>query len=45
MKLSQLKCAFGVASSKLLGFIINEKGINDNPENIKVSLEMRSSQK
>lgn len=34
MKLNQLKCHFGVASGKFLGFIVNARGIEANPEKI-----------
>ena len=34
MKLTPLKCHFGVASEKFLGFIINVRGIEANPEKI-----------
>ena len=32
MKLNPLKCAFGVASEKFLGFMVNHRGIEANPE-------------
>ena len=34
MKLNPLKCAFGVASEKFLGFMVNQRGIEANPEKI-----------
>src|SRR5574338_22989 len=34
MKLNPLKCHFGVASRKFLGFIVNARGIEANPEKI-----------
>ena len=34
MKLNPLKCNFGVASRKFLGFIVNARGIEANPEKI-----------
>ena len=34
MKLNPLKCAFGVASGKFLGFTVNQRGIEANPEKI-----------
>ena len=34
MKLNPLKCHFGVASGKFLGFIVNARGIEANPEKI-----------
>lgn len=42
MKLNPLKCAFGVAFRKFLGFIVNNRGIETNPEKIKTLLNMRS---
>ena len=32
MKLNPAKCAFGVSTEKFLGFIVNSKGIEANPE-------------
>ena len=40
IKLNTLKCAFGVGSGKFLGFMVNHRGIEANPEKIKVLLEM-----
>ena len=34
LKMNPLKCAFGVSAGKLLGFIINEKGIEIDPKKI-----------
>lgn len=34
MKLNPLKCHFGVASEKFLGFIVNARGMEANPEKI-----------
>ncbi|XP_052189976.1 uncharacterized protein LOC127799795 [Diospyros lotus] len=34
MRLNPLKCSFGVASGKFLGFIVNERGIEANPKKI-----------
>ena len=45
MKLNPLKCAFGVGSSKFLGFIVNQCGIEDNPKKINALLEMSSPKK
>ena len=42
MKLNLAKCAFGVSAEKFLGFIVNHKGIEANPENIKAVLDMPS---
>lgn len=35
MKLNLIKCAFGVASRKLLGFLVSQRGIEVNPDQIK----------
>ena len=40
MKLNPTKCAFGVSAGKFLGFIVNNRGIEANPEKIKVVLDM-----
>ena len=45
MKLNPLKCAFGVGSGKFLGFMINQRGIEANPEMISAFLEMSSPKK
>ncbi|XP_052193952.1 uncharacterized protein LOC127802277 [Diospyros lotus] len=45
MKLNPLKCAFGVASGKFLGFMVNNRGIEANPKKIKALLDMRSPTK
>ena len=42
MKLNPTKCAFGVSAEKLLGFIVNSRGIEANPDKIKVVLDMQS---
>ena len=42
MKLNPAKCAFGVSAGKFLGFIVNRRGIEANPEKIKVVLDMPS---
>ena len=42
MKLNPAKCAFGVSVGKFLGFIVNNRGIEANPEKIKAVLEMPS---
>ena len=43
MKLNLAKCAFGVSARKFLGFIVNNRGIEANPDKIKVVLDMPSS--
>ena len=45
MKLNPLKCAFGVASGKFLGFMVNQRGIEANPEKIRALLEIQSPRK
>ncbi|KAM2651566.1 hypothetical protein EV1_015421 [Malus domestica] len=41
MRLNPNKCAFGVGSGKFLGFMISQRGIEVNPEKIKVILDMK----
>ena len=40
MKLNPAKCAFGVSVGKFLGFIVNHRRIEANPDKIKVVLDM-----
>ncbi|KAI5343814.1 hypothetical protein L3X38_011690 [Prunus dulcis] len=40
MRLNPKKCAFGVSSGKFLGFMINQRGIEANPEKIKAIIDM-----
>ena len=42
MKLNPAKCAFGVSAGKFLGFIVNHRGIEENPDMIKAILNMPS---
>ena len=42
MKLNPAKCAFRVSGEKFLGFIVNHRGIEANPDKIKVVLDMPS---
>ena len=42
MKLNPAKCAFGVSAGKFLGFIVNHRGIEANPDKIKTVLDMLS---
>ena len=42
MKLNPAKCAFGVLARKFLGFIVNNRGIEANPDKIKAVLDMPS---
>ena len=41
MKLNPTKCAFGVSAGMFLGFIVNSRGIEANPNKIKVMLDMQ----
>ena len=41
MKLNPTKCALGVSVGKFLGFIVNSRGIEANPEKIRVVLHMQ----
>jgi hypothetical protein len=41
-KLNPNKCIFGVSSGKLLGFIINHRGIEANPEKISTITSMKA---
>ena len=40
MKSNPAKCAFGVSARKFLGFLVNNRGIEANPDKIKVVLDM-----
>ena len=40
MKLNPAKCAFGVSAEKFLSFIVNNRGIEANPNKIKAVLDM-----
>ena len=39
MKLNPLKCAFGVSAGKFLGFMVTQRGIEENPLQIKAILQ------
>jgi hypothetical protein len=41
IKLNPAKCAFGVPSGKLLGFLVSHRGIEANPDKVKTIEEMR----
>ena len=41
MKLNAAKCAFGISSSKFLGFMVNNRGIEANPEKIQALLNIK----
>ena len=40
MKLNPTKCAFGVSTRKFLGFMVNSREIEENPDKIKSVLDM-----
>ena len=40
MKLNPQKCAFRVASGKFLGFMVNHRGMEVNPEKIQALIDM-----
>lgn len=40
LRLNPKKCAFGVTSGKLLGYIVSAKGIEVDPEKVKAIMEM-----
>lgn len=40
MKLNMTKCAFGVQSSKFLGFMVSESGIEANPKKAQAIIGM-----
>lgn len=40
MKLNQAKCAFDVSSGKFLGYMVTQRGIEVNPDKIKVVVDM-----
>ena len=42
MKLNPAECTFEVSAEKFLGFIVNNRGIEANPDKIKVVLDMSS---
>jgi hypothetical protein len=41
IKLNPAKCAFGVPSGKLMGFLVSHRGIEANPDKVKAIEEMR----
>ncbi|XP_022856950.1 uncharacterized protein LOC111378017 [Olea europaea var. sylvestris] len=41
MRLNPLKCTFRVASDKFLGYMVNQRGIEANPEKIEALCKMR----
>ena len=45
MKINPQKCSFGVSSGKFLGFIVNARGIEVNPNKIQTLIDMPSPRK
>ena len=43
MRLNPKKCTFRVTSRKLLGYMVNERGIKADPDKIRVILDMLAS--
>ena len=43
LRLNPKKCTFGVTSGKLLGYMVSERGIEANPNQIRVILDMPAS--
>jgi hypothetical protein len=41
LKLNASKCAFGVGSGKFLGFMVTQRGINANPDQITTILNLK----
>ena len=42
MKLNPSKCAFGIASRKFLGFMVSQRGIEANLENVRATYQRSS---
>ena len=42
MKLNSKKCVFGVRGGKCFGFLVDERGIEANPDKIQAIIEMKS---
>ncbi|KAL6312567.1 hypothetical protein AAG906_032868 [Vitis piasezkii] len=40
LRLNPKKCTFGMTSGKLLGYMVNERGIEADPDKIRVILDM-----
>ena len=41
MKMNPKKCVFGVKGGKCLGFLVDERGIEANPDKIQAIIEMK----
>ena len=42
MKLNPTKCVFVITSRKLLGFMVSQQGIEENPNKVKAIIEVKS---
>ena len=42
MKLNLAKCIFVVVSRKFLGFMVSQRGIEENPDKVKAIIEVKS---
>ncbi|KAM0980525.1 hypothetical protein ACFX2A_013956 [Malus domestica] len=42
IKLNPTKCTFGVSSSRFLGYLVTQRGIEAHPKQIRAILEMKS---
>ena len=42
MRLNPYKCVFGVTGGKCLGFLVDERGIEANPDKIRAIQDMKS---
>ena len=42
MKLNPAKCFFAVSLGKFLGFMVSQRGIENNPDKIRVIMEVKS---
>ena len=42
MKLNHAKCVFAVASRKFMGFMVSQRGIETNPDKVKVIIKVKS---
>ncbi|PKI42443.1 hypothetical protein CRG98_037174 [Punica granatum] len=40
LRLNPAKCTFGIKSGKLIGFVVNEKGIEVDPDNLKAIMKL-----
>ena len=40
LRLNHKKCTFGVTSGKLLGYMVSERGIEVDPDNVRAMLDM-----